>query len=312
VTKIELSRRRQGFTLIELLVVIAIIAILIGLLVPAVQQVRAAAARATCQNNLHQWGVAMHNYHFTYKKLPLGSRNNPRQTWVMHLWPFIEETTLTGGIRNAGATLDTQQFYLPPCTIGNTMNGLCGVKVPLYYCPSDNPADLDSSAAYYQRCRGNYVVNWGAVLYDTAPDSLCGPFSHVNGSRSTPRVVRLLDIRDGTSGTMMLSEYLMPTSHDDNDWRGDILNDDGVFRFHTFNTPNSTAPDVVNWAIANGDPLTPVSTAGAEQNTARSRHIGGVNVAMCDGSVVFISNSVSLATWQALGSMSGSDVPGPY
>src|SRR5207248_975734 len=112
--------------------------------------------------------VAMHSYHDINKKLPLGARNNPRQTWVMHVCPFIEQSTLTRGIQNAGASIDTQQFYLAPCTVGNTMNGLCGVRVPLYYCPSDVPADLDSAAAFYHRCRGNYVVNWGAVSYSTA------------------------------------------------------------------------------------------------------------------------------------------------
>src|SRR5579871_5568014 len=115
------TKRRPGFTLIELLVVIAIIAILIALLVPAVQKVREAAARTQCNNNLKQWALAMHGYHDTFKQFPPGERSGPRQTWVMYLWPFIEQANLSRQIN-----LKTQDFYTPPCTIGNTMNGLCG------------------------------------------------------------------------------------------------------------------------------------------------------------------------------------------
>src|SRR4051794_36652575 len=85
---------RRGFTLIELLVVIAIIAILIALLVPAIQKVREAASRTSCENNLKQWGIAMQNHHDAWKALPIPATNSPRHTWVVHLWPYIERGDL--------------------------------------------------------------------------------------------------------------------------------------------------------------------------------------------------------------------------
>jgi prepilin-type processing-associated H-X9-DG protein len=76
----------------------------------------------------------------------------------------------------------------------------------------------------------------------------------------------------------------------------------------TLLTPKSTAPDVVNWAIPNNDPAMPVNTAGAEYSAARSRHTGGVNVSLCDGSVRFIGNTITLGTWAAMGTMNGGEV----
>ena len=124
--------------------------------------------------------------------------------------------------------------------------------------------------------------------------------------------VSLTDISDGTSNTLMMSETLMAKSHDDNDWRGDIQNDDGVFKFMTLLTPNSTAPDVVNWAIPDNDRLMPVTTAGLQYSAARSRHYGGVNVALCDGSIRYVTNGVAAGAWAALGTMDGGEVVGNY
>ncbi len=206
----------------------------------------------------------------------------------------------------------TQPFYLPPYTIPGSMDGLCGVRLSLYYCPSDNGSDL-TDHPNYQRTRGNYVVNWGNSRYGENPQPIAkAPFYHRNGNRSLPGVVKITTITDGTSNTLMLSETLMAWSNQDNDWRGDIHNDDGVFRFHTLLTPNSTAPDVIQngWFQKNGDPLMP-AVAGARNSqvsAARSRHFGGVNAGLCDGSIRFFHDEISLNAWMAMGTMDGGEV----
>lgn len=298
----------QGFTLVELLVVIAIIGVLVALLLPAVQAAREAARRSQCVNQLKQWGLAMQLFHDTREELPIGSRTKPRQTWVIHLWPYIEQNALAS--RN-----DVKiNFYQPPGTIAGTLNGLTGQALSMYNCPSDEGADQTTGT--YQRRRGNYVVNWGNTKYGQVNrnDLAFAPFSHINGKRDKPRVTGLKHITDGTSNTLMMSELLKAWSEQDNDWRGDIHNDDGVFRFHTLLTPNTSAPDIIanGWFQKTGDPLMP-AVAGHPQRqvtAARSRHSGGVNALMCDSSVRFANDDIALDVWMAMGSMNGEEVIG--
>jgi len=299
-------RQVRGFTLVELLVVIAIIGILVALLLPAVQSARESARRTQCTNNLKQWGLAFHNFHDVRHQLPKGSSAGntlKRQTWVMYLWPYIEETSL------ASDNDYNEHFYLPPGTIGNSMAGLCGRVLSVYKCPSDT-GEYRQDVAYYQRSRGNYVVNWGNSWYGQNPQpQAVAPFFHEDGDRGRPAKVIYANITDGLSNTLIMSEYLVPKSHNDNDWRGDIHNDDGVFRFHTLLTPNTASPDIIlnGWFQPMNDRKMPAAVGNDQRNAARSRHTGGVNVALCDGSGRFVSDFVELRVWQALGNINGGE-----
>ncbi|MCA9234113.1 MAG: DUF1559 domain-containing protein [Gemmatimonadetes bacterium] len=292
--------KRCAFTLIELLVVIAIIGVLVGLLLPAVQAAREASRRSQCVNNLKQWSTAMHLFHDAQGRLPEGASSRPRHTWVMRLWPYIEQRVLD---EENDLTIP---FFVEPGTVAHTLNGLTGQYVPLYSCPTDIGAD--QTTGEYQRRRGNYVVNWGNVAYGWPLEDIgLAPFSQVKGQSGEPRKTNLADVVDGTSHTLLMSETLKAWSEEDNDWRGDIQNDQGNFRFHTITTPNTSAPDIIKsgWYRPNVDPLMPAAPGAWQYYAARSRHPGGVNAALCDGSVRFVSETVALQSWKEMGSMNG-------
>src|SRR5687767_4381072 len=153
--RVAAQRGRSAFTLIELLVVIAIIAVLIGLLLPAVQKVREAAARLKCQNNFKQIGLALHNYHDANGKFPIGATTTPRRvTWVVFLWPYVEQDAM------AKKYDWSRHFYESPNVIENSLDGVCANPVPLYYCPSDRPGSIWKGNQYWF-AKSNYLVNWG-------------------------------------------------------------------------------------------------------------------------------------------------------
>jgi len=299
--------QRRGFTLIELLVVIAIIAILIGLLLPAVQKVREAAARMKCQNNLKQYGLAMHGYHDVTGRFPYGSNWSPRTAWICPLWPYLEQTALAGQYNyNVG-------FWQAPNggPTSSTAN-LVANRVPIYYCPSDRGNAYWMGDSFF-RARGNYAVNWGNATDPGPVVTAVAPFSYANGS-STTRDVKITDITDGTSSTLLMSERIMAPDAS-GDFRGDFINNDrGCFQFMTLTTPNTSAPDVIlNFgSITTSDPRMPYTTGGNTIMAARSRHTGGVNAALCDGSIRFTNDTIQSNLWQWLGTMNGNEVISNY
>jgi prepilin-type N-terminal cleavage/methylation domain-containing protein len=303
--------RRRAFTLIELLVVIAIIAVLIALLLPAVQQAREAARRSQCKNNLKQWGLAMHNYHDTNGCMPFAATSAPRHTFIVSLWPFIDQAPLFNQYNFSVG------FWQAPNCVLNSMSSPVGTKVALYSCPSDRSGYW--TCDQYYRSRGSYVVNWGNVTRPqiSAPVNRA-PFGYNNDNTTLPRCSLLRDFVDGTSNTMLMSEILMSKSDGPApfDVRGDVLNDDGgyvSFEYMTALTPNSPAPDTNNnCGGVNTDPMMPCMAGGNQQAAARSRHIGGVHVLMGDGSVRFVSNNISLQIYQAVGTMDGAETVGDF
>jgi prepilin-type N-terminal cleavage/methylation domain-containing protein/prepilin-type processing-associated H-X9-DG protein len=303
---------RRGFTLIELLVVIAIIGVLIGLLLPAVQKVREAANRARCANNLKQLSLGMANYHGTYEVLPAGMSPGTVNygnlyccwgTWQVAILPFIEQDAVYRHYINFGGNDSTGPRYgASPNTTVTTH------RFHVMTCPADVPnAPLGGITSH------NYVVNFGNTgIYQTASVVSGGttltfgnaPFSPTTGARFT-------DITDGTSNTLMLSEVIQGQRAD---LRGFGWWGPGT-GFSTMTGPDSSIPDQTAQNCDSAAPNPPCANASSNatiNQTARSRHNEGVNVAFCDGSVRFVSDNVFLAVWQALGTSQGGELLGDY
>lgn len=304
--------RNAGFTLIELLVVIAIIAILIGLLLPAVQKVRESAARMKCQNNLKQIGLAVHNYIGVYQTLPPGV-DSKKYSALVHLLPYMEQDNVHKAIN----------FTLQAQDPGNDLPR--AMVIPILACPSDPQSTVPPGWA-----GNNYVLNYGTGIAWQQPTTN-GPFGmFVDKGVSFPG-----GIPDGTSNTACASEHL----------KGDWSNAIATPRTDLI-TPSGAAPTTNDQAVATcqaadptnlsfqfrsdcggywiqGQHTTLYEHAGTPNQrscawksnltmnqAASSTHTGGINLLLCDGSVRFVTDSVSLSTWRAVGTRDGGEMIG--
>ncbi len=296
--------QKRGFTLVELLVVIAIIGILVGLLLPAVQAAREAARRMQCSNNMHQLGIALHNYADAHKKFPPGTigrdPNNPavylskRTPFIRHMLDFLEQG-------NRGKVYDDNvNWHQQPAANWPIVFSY----LPTWHCPSDTSLQMESNS--FRDFKGNYGVNWGAQTQVVTNATLKGPFYYHYGARFG-------DITDGTSNTFAMLEMIQAPAlaSEPIDRRGRPWNEDSsCYQISSDLSPNSKAPDrgvcvnrpTMNLPCINGGSIAQFTLA------ARSRHTGGVQVLMCDASVHFLSDSVEILTYRALSSQAGGEV----
>jgi prepilin-type N-terminal cleavage/methylation domain-containing protein/prepilin-type processing-associated H-X9-DG protein len=317
------ARLQLGFTLIELLVVIAIIGVLIGLMLPAVQKVREAANRLKCANNLKQLGLALHHYHESNGSFPFGATWNnpanvydyPRGTCLPRLYPYLEQDNLYRSI--TFNTTGPLFWYTNPTNVPAIETVL-----PLLLCPSDGRGGglgplYGPVLGGTMSTRSNYLGIYG----QTQADGLYGSNNkHAFGVNFGARIT---DITDGTSNTMVMAEYL--TGSATNSQHGTFWIDFsvGLSSLHTQLTPNSPAPDGLYGTTCcstcnlPAENLPCVALNDMEHTTTkfaapRSRHPGGVNILLGDGSVHMVADNVDINVWRGLGTIAGGEVPGNY
>lgn len=344
-------RRRQGFTLIELLVVIAIIAVLVGLLLPAVQQARESARRTQCRNNLKQIGLALHNYLDANKVFPpafcMGTGVGGTWSPLARVLPFVDQGNLFGKSNlNENYTSDA-----------NATAGVTGIRVPTFICPDEIKTDArpgtTASGIAYTHIPANYAANegsWNTFTHAAAitsggtpgdgafaPNSAFDPKSFLDGMSTTlcfsevkaytPSVGNGIDTTATATIPTLPSEVaamtagrLSLTGH--TEWVDGKVHETGFTTTFVPNTVvmvNGTAAGSVTGGPFDGDYVSCREASAACAGlpiyaavTARSFHTGIVNSLLMDGSVRTIANNISLQIWRNIGARADGSIVGEF
>ncbi len=341
------SRNRRAFTLVELLVVIAIIGILVALLLPAIQAAREAARRTQCSNNLKQFGVAMHNFHDTFKAFPVGQYNedNIYYAWGAYILPFMEQQAIQDTLKGGGAAfvytksgnnvevhaaiagftdaagtftppnppVSNSDTYQPAIRVDrNHGNSAAKDEIPAFMCPSDVLPKEDNDGYG----KSNYCVCVG----DDGPWQAQSAKSWGNPSRTIQtgmfrlaqsndwtQVVGMGEITDGTSNSIMMGEvtesyFINPTTTNNcfPIWAGGNNNGGGQWRMNSWGrlcgpvcymNQNHKVIGNVQWKD------TGLTTS---DYSFSSKHPGGAQFVLGDGSVVFLQDSIDTTLYACL------------
>jgi prepilin-type N-terminal cleavage/methylation domain-containing protein/prepilin-type processing-associated H-X9-DG protein len=332
--------RHIAFTLIELLVVIAIIAILIGLLLPAVQKIREAAARLTCQNNLKQIGLAVHNYHDSNGKFPPGETQLPASAvnaalagnhdggtsghiWSMRLLPYMEQDNVYRNIRE-----DVWGYWgYSPAVRDKFPAHYTAITTPvkMYMCPS-------SGHAQRTQCYGTAFSNpnqpyneFGILEYmGVAGSDRRGQTGSTLGTFYLDSAVKITDMTDGSSNTMIIGEssglckgqqYNAYSSLSDNEASWDIGYQGGgdfVWACRTISFPPNSPYFWDSYAKTSPLYCGQAALRTISRSSLKSNHAGGINTLFGDGSIHFINNSIDLIVYQNLADRADGNVLGNY
>ncbi len=310
----RIRSRYLGFTLIELLVVIAIIAVLIALLLPAVQQAREAARRTQCKNNLKQIGLALHNYNSTYNRFPNAKIFDPNNTqgqawilgnslsWRVMILPYCDQAPLYNTIN--------MSEWIEQRTGTGTIAAVRGKVLPAFICPTDPTEPLLNGYA-----GSNYagMVADGKATVNPPAQQTCGgatnaPWHGDNSGGLAYRGNKLAQFVDGTSNTLLVGEVFRGKSFYNLCASSDLTGqrcykwyeESGSCGADTGRPPNNKIRDEVDWQDEN-------TSGQTGSRPVSSKHVGGAQVLLADGSVRFASENVDINIWKAAGSTNGGE-----
>lgn len=296
---------KAGFTLVELLVVIAIIGILVSLLLPAVQAVRAAARRLQCSNNFHQMGIALHNYHDIHRTFPSGIVEPSRVMWSGSLLPFLEQSNLY-------QTLDFSKRWEIP---GTPNARACTTLLSVYRCPSSDASEHVSVQGIADRVPSSYLaVASGTVTFESGNSSNHLGLPRQDGLMFLNSSSRIAHVLDGTSNSLAIGEALFRPDVQGPDLSGVVqivdhwyIGSDGIGR-------RNNQPGLVEVSEGIGSTGAPLNALNMDvfidekEIGFTSLHTGGCLFVFADAHVQFLTEGIDRKIYSALGTIATGEV----